>query len=143
MIVVSFTDLEHEVVPDPLSILGAIPGIAFWGLKGDPLFSLLGAFTGLSFMYILSRLASAIFKKEAFGEGDVKLAMTIGAYLGIQGLFLSLFFAVLLGAACGSILLALRIKHFGEHIPFAPAMATGAVIALFYGQAVLNWYFGM
>ena len=126
-----------------MSILGAIPGLIFWAVKGKPLFALGGAFVGLSFMYVLSKVASAVFKKEAFGGGDVKLSMTLGAYLGIQGLALSLFFAAILGAAAGLILLVLRLRRLGEHIPFAPAMAIGALIVLFFGTRILNWYFGM
>lgn len=143
LIIVTFTDLEHEIVPDSMSILGTIPGLIFWAIKGEPLFGLGGAFVGLSFMYVLSKVASAVFKKEAFGEGDVKLSMTLGAYLGIQGLALSLFFAVLSGATAGLILLALRVRRLGEHIPFAPAMAIGALVTLFFGTRILNWYFGM
>ena len=76
------------------------------------------------------------------GGGDGKLAAAIGANLGLALALGSLGFAVFLGAFAGIIVIARQRRRLGERvpIPFGPAMAAGALLALFYGHALAIWY---
>ena len=76
------------------------------------------------------------------GGGDGKLAAAIGANLGLALALGSLGFAIFLGAFAGVIVLVRARRRLGERIPipFGPAMAAGALLALFYGQPLAAWY---
>jgi len=76
------------------------------------------------------------------GGGDGKLAAAIGANLGLALALGSLGFAIFLGAFAGVIVLLRTRRRLGERvpIPFGPAMAVGALLALFYGQPLAAWY---
>lgn len=76
------------------------------------------------------------------GGGDGKLAAAIGANLGLGLALGSLGFAIFLGAFAGLIVIARQRRHLGERvpIPFGPAMAVGALLALFYGHTIAFWY---
>lgn len=143
LILVTFTDLEKEIIPDSVSILGAIPALLISLIKGTPADSLLGMALGFSIMWVLFKTASFIYRKEAMGEGDLKLAMMIGAYLGWQGILVTIFLSFISGAFFGVSLIAFRKKQFGEHIPFGPFLALGALISIFFGSLIWNWYLGM
>ena len=76
------------------------------------------------------------------GGGDGKLAAAIGANFGLSLAFGSLAFAIFVGAFAGLIVIARQRRRLGERvpIPFGPAMALGALLALFYGHALASWY---
>lgn len=76
----------------------------------------------------------------AMGFGDVKLAAVLGAFLGWEKFLVALFLAVTLGALFG---VAQRIAGGGRLIPFGPYLLVGALLALFFGDALLAWYFGL
>jgi len=76
------------------------------------------------------------------GGGDGKLAAAIGANLGL-GLALGSFgFAIFAGFLAGMVVLVRQRRQLGERvpIPFGPAMAAGALLALFYGHTLAAWY---
>ncbi len=76
------------------------------------------------------------------GGGDGKLAAAIGANLGLGLALESWLFAIFLGAFAGLIVLSRRRRVIGERtaIPFGPAMVTGALLALFVGGRLWDWY---
>lgn len=78
------------------------------------------------------------------GGGDGKLAAAIGANLGLSLAVGSLGFAIFLGALAGIVVLIRQRRRLGERvpIPFGPAMAAGALLALFYGHTLAAWYAG-
>jgi leader peptidase (prepilin peptidase)/N-methyltransferase len=78
------------------------------------------------------------------GGGDGKLAAAIGANLGLSLALGSLGFAVFLGAFAGLVVMARQRRRLGDRvpIPFGPAMALGALLALFYGHTLAAWYVG-
>ncbi len=141
--IAAFSDLETEIIPDSVSILGAIPGLLISLLKGVPATSFSGMILGFVIMWLLLKSATFIYRKEAMGQGDVKLAMMIGAYLGWQGVLVALFLAFVSGAIIGLVLIGIRMRKFGEHIPFGPFLALGAVASVFFGSLIWNWYVGI
>lgn len=74
------------------------------------------------------------------GFGDVKLAAVLGAVLGWEKFLVGLFFAVSIGALFG---IVQRLAGGGRLIPFGPYLLAGALLALFFGDAVISWYFGL
>ncbi len=76
----------------------------------------------------------------AMGFGDVKLAAALGAFLGWEKFLVGLFLAVTVGAVFGVVQ---RIAGGGRLIPFGPYLLLGALLALFFGDAMIGWYFGL
>ncbi len=78
------------------------------------------------FLYVL---ALVIYKRRALGFGDVLLAALIGAMAG-QNAFLAIFIGMLLGAAGGLLLVALRVRTMRDYIPYGAYLCAGTIIAL-------------
>lgn len=76
----------------------------------------------------------------AMGFGDAKLAAVLGALLGWQSFVVGFLAAIVLGALFGVVGRALGGDR---QIPFGPYLVAGAVIALFYGPALVSWYTGL
>lgn len=154
LIIITFIDLKEEIIPDTISISFLILGFLLSVLIKtiSPLDSLLGIFVGGGTLLLVAVAGSYFFKKEAMGGGDIKLSAMVGSFLGWQLTLLSLFLAFFSGAIAGVIILLKRKEKkdvTGEEddsisldtIPFGPFIALGSVIALFFGKAILNWYF--
>ena len=77
------------------------------------------------------------------GIGDIKLAFLMGLFLGWPNILVALFLAFLIGAAVGLILIALSKKTFKSEVPFAPFLVTGTLLAMFFGQKILDWYLNL
>jgi leader peptidase (prepilin peptidase)/N-methyltransferase len=153
LVVVTFIDWEHHLIPVGEVVM---PGIVL-GLAAHPVFpelggapgraaafglSLLGAAAGAALILLVARLGKLAFRKEAMGEGDIWLMAMIGAFLGWQAVFLTVFAASLAGSVVGVLLIASGKKKKDEPVPFGPFLALGALFALFWGKAVVDWYLG-
>jgi len=143
LIIISFIDLEHQLIPDSAVISGIIFGLLFSLLHGWVAFlnSLLGAGLGFAALFLVGKIGKFFFKKEAMGEGDFFLAAFIGAYLGWPWVFLALFLSYLLAGFAAAVLLALRRVKVDSYVPFGPALASGAVATLFWGKQIMALYF--
>jgi len=173
LLVISAIDFRHYIIPDLLSLPGIGLGLAF-GLAGtfipslnlsvfgnnDPfaiwswIDSLLGILTGGGLIWLSAWGGEKIFKQEAMGGGDVKLAAFIGAFVGWQAVLMALFLSFLLGTLAGVPLMLLgKLKKTTEvfegtsqdqpakaMVPFGPFLAMGAVIALLAGKTIWGFY---
>ena len=75
------------------------------------------------------------------GGGDIKLLAMIGAFLGWKCVFISIFFASLLGTVISFILIGLKKKKIDDYVPFGPYLGLGAVVSLFYkGMYFLGFF---
>lgn len=78
--------------------------------------------------------------REAMGFGDVKLMLTLGAFLGWPGALFSIGAGSVIGALSGLGLLALRRLGEAGRIPFGPYLAAGAMLWVFAGPAIVDFY---
>jgi leader peptidase (prepilin peptidase)/N-methyltransferase len=90
---------------------------------------------------IHGRATSVVIPREAMGFGDVKFMACIGAFLGWQGVLFTLFAGSVVGSAVGLAGLFLARDRSGVRLPFGPFLAVGALIWLFGGQRLFDWYF--
>lgn len=114
-------NLQGTFVPLPQAVLGAVAGyLSLWAV------------------YWAFKLLTG---KEGMGYGDFKLLAALGAWLGWQQLPLVILLSSLVGAVFG---IAMMLRR-GESrpIPFGPYLAVAGWIALFWGEAILSWYFGL
>jgi prepilin signal peptidase PulO-like enzyme (type II secretory pathway) len=98
----------------------------------------MGAAAALSGLYYLLWLIS---KGQWIGFGDVKLGLALAFLLGDWRLALiALFSANLIGSLLVvPSMLAGKIDR-KAHVPFGPLLISGAVIAMLFGNAIVDWY---
>ncbi len=144
LIVVTFVDLDHRIIPDVISLPGI--GIGFFlALIGPTLTikdSLIGLAVGGGSLWAVAFGYEAITKREGMGMGDVKLLAMIGAWLGWKAVIFTIFFASFAGTLIGG--LAMVIQRQGRHyaVPFGPFLAFGALVYIFWGPEIIRWYLG-
>ncbi len=145
LVAVTFIDLSHRIVPDLITLPGMVIGVVCASTILPPGFisSVIGLFVGGGIFYLVAVLSLVILKKEGMGGGDIKLIAMIGAFLGWQHMLLTIFLAATSGSIIGILLILIQGRDRAEPIPFGPFLALGALIALFWGSPILNWYFLM
>ncbi len=138
LLVISFIDIDHRIIPDNISLPGILLGfLASFLLPLHWYESLLGILGGGGVILAVGYLGELVFKKEAMGGGDVKLLAMIGAFLGWKLALLTIFFGSLVGAAIGVVM---KLFTGDDYIPFGPFLSIGALAALFFGERFLHWY---
>jgi leader peptidase (prepilin peptidase)/N-methyltransferase len=144
LIVVSFIDLDHQIIPNAVTLPGIPLGLLAGLLVGNPpvLDRLIGTLAGAGFLYLVLYYGGILYGQEAMGEGDLNLIAMVGAFLGWRGVVITILAGCLLGAAVGVGLIVLRRLSRRQHIPFGPFLALGAVVALFWGNQLIDWYLG-
>ena len=140
MVMISFIDLDHQIILDGMLIWLAVLGAAvqFWLGPFSWWSVLVGVVFGGGFLLLL-----AIISKGGMGGGDVKFAAALGFWLGWPGILLALFLSFMLGGLISLILLLTGLRGRKDFIPFGPFIAIGAWIVLLYGRSIVNWYLNL
>jgi leader peptidase (prepilin peptidase)/N-methyltransferase len=144
LVIIAFIDLNVQIVPDVISLPGIVIGliISFFVPYISFINSALGVVAGGGIILIIGLAGSVIFKKEAMGGGDVKIAAMIGAFLGWRYIIISLFLGFFLGALAGIFLIMSKIKSREDTVPFGPFIVLGSFITLLWGEKIISWYIG-
>ena len=147
LLAISIIDLEHFIVPDRITAPLTVSALALLGLaaiaEGNGWRfgrTLAGGVAYFAFLLLLN-----ILYPKGMGMGDVKLAFSLGLYLGWLGwgqVFLGGFLAFLLGAVVGVTLIATKVKSRKDVVPFGPFLALGAMLTILWGDPILRWYTG-
>ena len=145
LVVITFIDFDHRIIPDVISIPGTIVGLAVSFLPGlpDPVDALIGSLAGAGFLFLILYAYEKIMGDEGMGMGDVKLMAMIGAFLGWQALPVTIMVSSLTGSLTGvgfALVKGEPVRKFP--VPFGPFLALGALVHLFYGVEILLWYLG-
>lgn len=137
LIIILVSDVAYMIIPDKVLLVFAgifllerifIPITPWWG-------SLIGAAIGFSLL-----LAIAVISKGGMGGGDIKLFALLGFVLGTKTVLLAFFLSTLLGALIGIIGLSIGVFKRKKPIPFGPFIATGSMIAYYYGDMIISAY---
>lgn len=142
LVVVSFIDLEHMLLPDLLTLSGIVIGLLGAALNPEREFmpALIGVVFGGGFLYAIAYAYLLVRKEEGMGGGDIKLLAWIGAVLGWTAIPFVVLASSLLGSVMG-IALALRSKAgLKSVIPFGPYLALAAILYFLGGEALGLWY---
>ncbi|MGH7593692.1 MAG: prepilin peptidase [Gemmatimonadales bacterium] len=148
---IAVTDAREYIIPDEFSIGGTALGILFafvasW--TGHPAAvhtlpwpqAILGAATGFALLWLIAFLGSKALRQDAMGGGDIKMMAMIGAFLGWQGVLLTLFLGALLGTL---IFLPFKLAGRDKLVPFGIFLAIGAAASWIAGPVLMAWYRGM
>lgn len=143
---IAIIDGRHRIIPDQLSLGGALAGLALAAWPGGLPFltALLGGGAGYLFMWGVKLGGEALLRKPALGVGDIHMMAMIGAFVGIGGALLTILLGSALGLVIGVPIAALRgeLKARGTYLPLGTFLAMGAAVAYLWGDPILQWYLG-
>ncbi|NQU38816.1 MAG: prepilin peptidase [Lentisphaerae bacterium] len=147
LVLATFVDLEHYIIPDSVSIGGMVAGLilsalvpAMHGVETvleSLIQSVIGLAMGFGLLWSIGKLGSVIFRKPAMGFGDVKLIGAMGAFLGWQAVLFTIIGSSLVGSVIGISLVVGRCKRMQSRLPYGPYLALAAILWIFWGQ---NWW---
>lgn len=137
---IAMTDAREYIIPDEFTWGGLVIGLLFslvmGGLHGLGM-AAVGAATGFGALWLVGTVGTWMFKEDAMGGGDVKMMAMVGAFLGWQGVLLTIF----LGAFLGSLVfLPLMLVGQKKLVPFGIFLSLGASITYAYGPTLVSWY---
>lgn len=169
IIALIFIDAEHMILPNvityPLLVFAILVRLIFpifigaqyfTDIKSFPLTyfhesplwlvslvgAVLGALVGGGSLWLVGEIWKRLRGVEAMGLGDVKMMFAVGALLGWKLAFLSIFMGAFSGAVIGIILISRqKDKTLQTLIPFGIFLGIGSIIALLFGDSIINWYF--
>ncbi|MCK9604598.1 MAG: prepilin peptidase [Candidatus Omnitrophica bacterium] len=156
LIVATFVDIKHRIIPDEISVGGIILGFILSSIRGfslEPfsynfqpmLNSFLGIIVGGGIIYLSGALFDLVYFKllkkppvqgetTSMGGGDVKLLAMMGAFMGWQKAVLVFFLAPFFGAVIGIVNLVIKKDHT---IPYGPFLSMAAFISLFWSDKII------
>ncbi|MDB6053682.1 MAG: Peptidase domain protein [Verrucomicrobiales bacterium] len=82
-----------------------------------------------------------VLPREAMGFGDVKFMAAIGAFQGASCVIFSLMASSVIGSVVGILLIRLKKHEWSSKLPYGPYIALGALIWIFGGRELWNWWF--
>jgi leader peptidase (prepilin peptidase)/N-methyltransferase len=145
LLVITFIDIDHRIIPDVISLPGipicfaasfALPAITYKD-------SLLGILIGGGSLFLVAWIYSLLTKKEGMGGGDIKLLAMMGAIVGWQGVLFTIFVASLVGTLAGLAVMLKSGQGTKLAVPFGPFLSIGAIMYIFFGTQLIKWYFNI
>jgi leader peptidase (prepilin peptidase)/N-methyltransferase len=144
LILVIVIDIEHRLILHVVTFPTTVFALIASNFLADNtlIASALGAVVGFVLFYLAYILGRRLFGSGAFGFGDVTLAMTMGAMLGLHRVIFALVLGVLLGGLWSLVgMITGRMTRF-SYFAYGPFLAVAGLIMLIWGNAVLQWYIG-
>jgi leader peptidase (prepilin peptidase)/N-methyltransferase len=144
LIVLFAIDLEHQLLPNLITLPGILVGFLF-SLVTEPglVDSLIGIAAGGGVLFAVAEAYYRIRHEEGLGMGDVKMLAMVGAFLGWKLTLVTLMMASLCGSLVGVAMIVSRRGGLKYALPFGTFLALGAAVAATVGPALLVWYLGL
>ena len=143
MIVLFVIDLQHRILPNAITVPGAVIGLVISVfLPPGWVSSLIGVLIGGGVLFAIGEAYYRVRGVDGLGMGDVKMLAMIGAFLGWQLALVTLVLASFGGAVLGIGLLATGRGGMQAALPFGTFLAVGAAIAAVAGDPLVSWYLG-
>jgi leader peptidase (prepilin peptidase)/N-methyltransferase len=140
MIALALIDYDHQILPNELTLGGAAVFLiyAFFNPVITPLNAYLTSFgsalffAGIYFFYVKVR------KMEGLGQGDIKMMLLLGAFLGVHRLIVAVLIASFAGMIIGLFFILFRGKNLKMKLPFGTFLSFGSYLSIFWGHHILN-----
>ncbi len=146
LLILSLIDLDHQLLPDVITLPGVGLGLAASFLPGSPvtpLVSFLAAAGGWLAFALVAKTYEKTRGVEGLGQGDWKLAAMLGAFLGWQKMLLTVLLASVAGTVVGLLAIALRGRDMRYALPLGTFLGGAGVLVVFLGDAIVAWYRGL
>jgi leader peptidase (prepilin peptidase)/N-methyltransferase len=136
---IALTDAREYIIPDEFSLGGLVLGILFSLAGGFPAVyaALIGAAVGFGVLWLVGVAGTKMFKEEAMGGGDIKMMAMVGAFVGWQGVLLTIFLGALLGTL---VFVPLSVVGKKKLVPFGVFLSLGAAATWLAGPTLIAWY---
>ena len=143
LLVITFIDIDHKIIPDIISLPGipiglvasfALPTVTFKD-------SAIGLLIGGGSLWFVAWAYNLIARRDGMGGGDIKLLAMIGTIIGWKGVIFTIFAASTVGSCVGIAVMLIKGKDMKFAIPFGPFLSIGAIAYVFFGSRFLSWYF--
>jgi leader peptidase (prepilin peptidase)/N-methyltransferase len=166
MVVLVFTDIRERILPDVVNYSGFAAGLllslvtksadgsALW--LSNRMFdfpppvpalsladALLGAALGSGLLWLVAEAYFRLRGREGMGFGDVKMMLMAGAFLGLKRTLLTILVGSVLGSVLGLAFMVARRKESDYELPFGSFLGMAAVLVMFFGTPVVNWYLSL
>jgi leader peptidase (prepilin peptidase)/N-methyltransferase len=143
MIVLLVIDLQHQILPNEITLPGIVVGLAA-SVVAEPGWrdALIGAAAGGGVLWVVAWGYERLRHQEGLGFGDVKMLAMIGAFLGWKLMLLTLVGASILGSLTAGVLMVSGRADWQSKLPLGTFLAVAAVPAGLVGNAVVAWYAG-
>ncbi|MDY6822689.1 MAG: prepilin peptidase [Thermodesulfobacteriota bacterium] len=143
LIVVIFIDIDHQIIPDVITLPGIVLCFlaAVFILDLGVLPSLIGLAAGGGSLLLVALVYKALTGVDGMGGGDIKLLAMIGALSGWQGVFFTILSGSAAGTLVGGALMIFQKKDMKFAVPFGPFLSLGAIGYQFFGNEIIHWYF--
>ncbi len=163
LIALAFIDLDHRILPDPITLNGIWIGVlvSVYLAQPSPLVSrlfravgvgvanprvvalaasLLGAFVGGGLLWGVAEAYLRLRGIEGMGFGDVKMMAMVGAFLGAPLALLTIMLGSLLGSVVGIFFIKFARKTREYELPFGTFLSFAGIVAVLYGEDLVRWY---
>ncbi len=163
LIVLAFIDIDHRMLPDPITLNGIWVGILanVYLAQSNPLVSrllriagvetvnprlaaliasVLGALVGGSLLWVVGEVYLRLRGVEGMGLGDVKMMAMVGAFLGAPLALLTIMIGSLLGSVIGLAFILLAGKTRDYELPFGTFLSFAGLVSVLYGDDLIRWY---
>lgn len=143
LIVITFIDLDHQIIPDIITLPGIPMGLAAsFALPTITLkASALGLLIGGGSLWFVAWAYNLIAHRDGMGGGDIKLLAMMGTIIGWKGVIFTIFASSVIGSCVGITMMLIKDKNMKFAIPFGPFLSFGAIAYVFFGSRVIAWYF--
>jgi leader peptidase (prepilin peptidase)/N-methyltransferase len=163
LVVLAFIDLDHRILPDPITLNGIWIGVlaSVYLAQPSPLVarllrvaglettnpriialvaSLLGMVVGGGLLWGVAEAYLRLRGIEGMGFGDVKMMAMVGAFLGAPLTLLTIMLGSLLGSVIGLAFIRFASKTREYELPFGTFLSMAGIISVLYGQDLIRWY---
>lgn len=145
LIVVSFIDFDHMILPDVFTLSGIVIGLLGSWLNPERtvMSALAGVIMGGGFLWTIAYVYYLLRKEEGMGGGDIKLLAWIGAVLGWTSIPFVILASSLIGSVVGLVYAVRSKTGLKSVIPFGPYLALAAILYYLGGEQIGLWYIGL
>lgn len=141
MLLVTLIDFDEQIIPDSITLPGTLLGVLGSFLTPVTLIdSLVGASLGFLLFLGIAWGYRRLTGVDGMGGGDIKLAAMLGAFLGWQGLLLTVFLASLGGTLVGITMMIRKRGGRKTALPFGTFLAPAGFITYVWGPDLISWY---
>ena len=139
---ISITDFSALTIPDGLTYSYVVLGIllAIFDSRIPLIESVAGGLVGLVLFWAIAAIGSKVFKRQALGGGDIKMAAMLGVFVGPVNLIFAMFFACVLALLYAVVLRLAFSARVTREVPFGPFLATAGIASYLGGSKILAIY---
>ncbi len=160
LIVLLFIDLYHRILPNVITFGGVLLGLLFAPLQSSEFLhsqqalvlggwysasyvnSALGAAIGGGLLWLVAFLYLRLRRVEGLGLGDIKMMCMVGAFLGWQYAWVTIFLGSIMGVVVGGLYILVFGRGRRYELPFGSFLGLAAMLVTLYGPDLLSWYKG-